>query len=114
MSFDFLYRITETLPGFEEKYRHPEGGFVHQQEVLVLEIPATETDSAQAIEVYERRTPATFYKIVVKPSPSRDGYILSTGTIGPSTMAKLLTQLMTGDFAVQTPNQLRHQVARRA
>lgn len=61
-----------------ERYKPPER-FKHGEWTLVATI-AAENEDGLAVEVYECRVPAEFYRIVALPSADKSGFSLGTGS----------------------------------
>lgn len=94
-------------PSLGDDYKPPET-FPHAEDVLVAALPKSREDSdGYAVEVYECRCPATFWKLVAKPTPNsmgemQPGFVISTGSGGDEMLdligrlARLATEGMIG------------------
>lgn len=104
--FAFLYagerRMCQSLG---DDYKPPES-FDHGKDTLVASLPKAHADGdGMAVEVYECRMPATFWRLVAKPTPNslgemQPGFEISTGSGGDEMldligrMARLITEGM--------------------
>lgn len=105
---DFLYQGNRRNPGaLGDAYQPPEV-FPHGEAVLVASLPKAHEDSdGLAVDVYECRLPATFWRLVAKPGPNsmgemQPGFQITTGSGGDEMLdligrlARLVTDGMIG------------------
>lgn len=92
-AFDFLYAGNRReCKSLGDDYRPPEQ-FEHGKETLVATLPKAHPNSdGFDVEVYEIRLPATFWRVVAKPTKNsmgelQPGWEMSTGSGGEEMLA---------------------------